>query len=68
MLTPIKKGTNVPTDKTVIAVNEDNQVLIGRLYDNSCGAWHCINEGVESDEYLYHVTHFITIENLLRLK
>jgi len=67
MLVEIKPGTNVPTDKEVLAVGENEHVTTGFLeYYPKQKQWVCVNQ--ETDMPLMEVTHFVTIENLLKTR
>lgn len=65
MLTQINYGTNVPTDKQVVATNNKNIVKVGFLVKGIFpNEWNLIHEG----GVLHKVTHFITVENFLKSK
>lgn len=65
MLTTITNGTNVPTDKQVVAVNDKRIAKVGFLHASTAPSnWTCIHEG----GMLHNVTHYITVENLLKTK
>ena len=65
MLVEIKPHTNVPTDQEVVAFDQDGNSKIGLLYRYFDFTWGCIPA---SGNQLKKVTHFVTIENLLKTK
>lgn len=65
MLTKIQTGTNVPTDKQVVATNNKDIVKVGFLVKGLFpNEWNCLHEG----GVLHKVTHFMTVENFLKTK
>lgn len=69
MLVEIKTGTNVPTDE-VVAVS-GNQAMVGFLeWQADRNQWWCLQfeKDHANPSIMPNVTHFVTIENLLKTK
>jgi hypothetical protein len=65
MLTVITKDTSVLNDQQVIATNARNIVKVGFLIKDVLNSnYSCIHEG----GLLHNVTHFITVNNFLKIK
>lgn len=65
MLVEIKPGINVPQEKEVVAFDKEGNTKTGILYKYFNQSWGCIDDQGIS---LREVTHFVTIENLLKTR